>query len=89
MLTFFRGRPRTVSLDSESKIPKKRKKKRQPKYVDDDMIDDLSDMSNGEDVYENDVDSEGAPKISSTNPERPPQLPVAPGHVGVSNTTNS
>ena len=53
------------------------------------MIDDLSDMSNGEDVFENDVDSEGAPKISSTNPERPPQLPVAPGHVGVSNTTNS
>merc|ERR1712018_809744 len=32
-----RGRPRTVSLDSESKIPKKRKKKRQHKYVDDDF----------------------------------------------------
>ena len=51
----FRGRPRTVSLDSEtSKLPKKqRKKKRQHKYVDDDFSG--SDLSNNEDieVFEN------------------------------------
>jgi hypothetical protein len=51
----FRGRPRTVSLDSEtSKLPKKqRKKKRQHKYVDDDFSG--SDLSNNGDieVFEN------------------------------------
>jgi len=50
-----RGRPRTVSLDSEtSKLPKKqRKKKRQHKYVDDDFSG--SDLSNNGDieVFEN------------------------------------
>ena len=42
----FRGRPRTVSLDSESKIPKKRKKKRPMKFVDD--LEANSDFSNDE-----------------------------------------
>lgn len=41
-----RGRPRTVSLDSEGKIPKKRKKKRQMKFVDD--LEANSDFSNDE-----------------------------------------
>jgi len=41
-----RGRPRTVSLDSESKIPKKRKKKRPMKFVDD--LEANSDFSNDE-----------------------------------------
>ena len=57
MIYFYicRGRPRTVSLDSEtSKLPKKqRKKKRQHKYVDDDFSG--SDLSNNGDieVFEN------------------------------------
>ena len=53
MISFYfsRGRPRTVSLDSEGKIPKKRsKKKRQMKFVDDVEVEDLeannSDFSN-------------------------------------------
>lgn len=62
-----RGRPRTVSLDSESKIPKKRKKKRQPKYVDDDFSG--SDMSNGEEVFENDTESALPSSISATTSE--------------------
>lgn len=66
----FRGRPRTVSLDSESKIPKKKKKKRQPKYVDDD-IDELSDAAsnNGDtaaDEVFDDNDNNKLKKIQET-----------------------
>jgi len=86
-----RGRPRTVSLDSESKIPKKRKKKRHPKFVDDD-IEDLSDeMSNGPDeAFEMDNSSQlnvqqpPPPLVSSGNgsatgmPEQSNSVSVAP-----------
>ena len=48
MIHPFRGRPRTVSADSDGKVPKKRKRKRQTKFVDDDN-DMLSDLSNNED----------------------------------------
>ena len=50
-ILIFRGRPRTVSVDSDHvKIPKKRRKKRQPRFVDDDVdeaSDEDDDGSNG------------------------------------------
>jgi len=40
-----RGRPRALSADQDTQIPKKRKKKRQPKFMDEDD-NELSDISN-------------------------------------------
>ena len=84
-----RGRPRTVSLDSESKIPKKRKKKRQHKYVDDDFSG-SDEASNGDEVFENDTEGAALPSsISATSSESGNSNMALAPRGGFSNTSNS
>ena len=47
-IIIYRGRPRALSVDQDPQIPKKRKKKRQPKYMDEED-NELSDLSNPDD----------------------------------------